>query len=136
MVEIIGESKNGSTMVNCVATLHWHKKEITFSCLYSTNTRVFSGFEWTNSEIFGEGAGGYYGYIVDVSISMAGKSYSETAESPEREVLDDLDNRLMFVEITFSADERKGMMYGKKVVLGKFGDCALSGDEKKRLRLE
>lgn len=136
-VNIEGKSTDGSNLINCVATLHWRNAdEIEFFCVYDSKTEKFSGFEWTNKHIFGEDAGDSNGYIEDVSISMKGKSYKDAEEAAEREVLDDSKNHFPFVVIAFVAENEKGMSYGKKVVDGAFNKCALSGKEKKRLRLE
>lgn len=75
LVEIEGQSTGGSTTVNCIATLHRRKADKEkFSCVYDTKTGSFSGFEWTNKDLFGDGADDSKAYIEHVSNSMKGKS--------------------------------------------------------------
>lgn len=136
-VGIEGKSTDGSTMINCVATLRWRQAdEIKFSCVYDSKTGIFSGFEWTNNDLFGENADDSNGYIEDVSMSTKGKSYNDTEEAAEKEVLDDSNNHFLFIVMTIVGESEKGMSYGKKMMDGAFNDCALSDKEKKRLGLE
>ncbi|CAD6584495.1 MAG: hypothetical protein ASARMPREDX12_001673 [Alectoria sarmentosa] len=136
-VDIEGKSTDKSTTVNCIATLHWRDaNELKFFCVYDTKTGTFSGFEWTNKDLFGDGADNSNAYIEHVSISMKGKSYNETEEAAEKEVLDEAETPFLFVVILFTAESEKGLSYGKKVVGGAFEHCVLSTEEKKRLRLD
>lgn len=135
-IDIECKPSGGSTKVDCVATLHWRElSEMHFFCTYDTKTGMFEDFEWTNKDEFGEGVGDDNSYVKDVSISMKEESYNETGEAVEREVLDDSKNRFLFVVMDFGLEEGEGVLYGKKVD-GSFERCALSGEEKKRLRLD
>ena len=74
-IRIMGKSSGGSTVVDCVATLHWRQlSEMHFFCTYDTKTGVFKVFKWTNKDEFGEGVGDDSEYVKDVSISMKEKS--------------------------------------------------------------
>ncbi|CAF9927493.1 MAG: hypothetical protein ALECFALPRED_003721 [Alectoria fallacina] len=73
-VEIKGKSTDGSTTVNCIATLPRREAdELRFSSVYDTKTGTFSGFEWTNKDLFRDGADDSNACIEHVSISMEGK---------------------------------------------------------------
>ena len=135
-IDIEGKASGGSTMVNCAATLHWRGlSEMHFLCTYDTKTGMFEDFEWTNEEEFGEGVGDDNEYLENVSISMKAKSHNETGEAVEKEVLDDSKNLFLFVVMSFVSEVEEGVLYGKKVD-GEFEGCALSSEEKTRLRLD
>ena len=134
-INIDAKTSGEGTKVDCVATLQWRELAgMNFDCTYDTKTGMFEDFEWTNGDEFGDGVGDGEGHVENVSISMKGKSYNETGEAVEKEVLHDSNNRFLFVVMGFYSDG-EGVLYGKKVD-GEFYDCALSDQEKTRLRLD